>query len=156
MSDAFKIRTAILDDVKKIYDLLTIYADKGELLPRPLSVLYDHLRNFAVCEDVTNNKVVGCCSLQFCWDSMAEIRSLAVHPDYHKKGLGSKMVNRAIDEAKEYKINHLWVLTYRPGFFERFGFAKIDRSELPLKIWKDCVLCVKFPDCDETAMMMDL
>jgi amino-acid N-acetyltransferase len=50
----------------------------------------------------------------------------------------------------------VFTLTYRPEFFKRFGFEKIDRSDLPLKIWSDCMTCVKFPDCDETAMMLTL
>jgi amino-acid N-acetyltransferase len=146
------IRKATLKDVKAIHTLLQIYGNKGELLPRPLSKIYDHLRDFFVyAED--DNKVAGCCALQFCWEGLAEIRSLAVHPDYTGKKIGSMLAETAIAEAQSFEIKEIFTLTYRPGFFKKFGFAQIERAELPLKIWSDCILCVKFPDCDEIAMM---
>ncbi|OQX21075.1 MAG: GNAT family N-acetyltransferase [Desulfobacteraceae bacterium IS3] len=145
------IRNAVIKDIKEIHSLLKIYGEKGELLPRPLSKLYDHVRDFWVYEE--EGKVLGCCALQFCWDDLAEVRSLAVNPEHERKKIGTKLVERALSDATAFNIKHVFTLTYRPGFFQRFGFEKIDRSELPLKIWADCILCIKFPDCDETAMM---
>jgi len=147
------IRKATIKDIKAIHSLLQQYGRKGELLPRPLSVLYDHVRDFSVyaADEVSN--VLGCCALQFCWDDLAEIRSLAVHPDHVGKGIGSKLVEKVLADATSFKIQKVFALTYRPGFFERFGFDRIDRSELPIKIWADCIMCIKFPDCDEIAMM---
>ncbi len=147
------LHKARLKDIKAIHGLLNEYSSKGELLPRPLSALYDHLRSFSVYVDEKENRVVGCCALQFCWEDLAEIRSLAVHPDHTQRGIGTKLAETALEEAKSFNIQKIFTLTYRPGFFERFGFEQIDRSELPLKIWGDCLLCVKFPDCDEIAMM---
>lgn len=149
------IRKANISDIKVIYRLLNEYGRRGELLPRPLSVLYDHVRDFSVYED-GNKQVVGCCALQFCWDDLAEIRSLAVQPELVGKKIGSRLVERVLEEAKSFDIKKVFALTYRPGFFEKFGFKKIDRSELPLKIWADCIMCVKFPDCDEIAMMKEI
>ncbi len=147
------IRKATIKDIKAIHSLLQQYGRKGELLPRPLSVLYDHVRDFSVyaADEVSN--ILGCCALQFCWDDLAEIRSLAVHPDHVGKGIGSKLVEKVLADATSFKIQKVFALTYRPGFFERFGFDRIDRSELPIKIWADCIMCIKFPDCDEIAMM---
>lgn len=147
------IRRATIKDIKAIHRLLQGYGDKGELLPRPLTQLYDHVRDFTVYADDTENRIVGCCALQFCWDELAEIRSLAVHPDHTGRKIGTALTESAISEAKLYGIKNIFTLTYRPGFFKKFGFTQIDRSQLPLKIWADCVLCVKFPDCDEIAMM---
>lgn len=150
------IRKATIADVKSIHALLSDYSRKGELLARPLSELYDHVRDFSVFEDETSGKVVGCCALQFCWEDLAEIRSLAVAEGSQGNGIGSLLVENALKEARTYKIREIFTLTYRPTFFNRFEFRKIDRSQLPIKIWSDCVLCVKFPDCDETAMMRTL
>jgi amino-acid N-acetyltransferase len=150
------IRKATIKDVTAIHKLLQIYGSKGELLPRPLSVLYDHVRNFSVYVDEKHDKVMGCCSLQFCWDDLAEIRSLAVHPDHVRKKIGSNLVNAMLSEAKSFGIKKVFALTYRKEFFNKFGFIQIDRAELPLKIWADCIMCVKFPDCDETAMMIEI
>ena len=150
------IRKATIKDIKPIHSLLQQYGRKGELLPRPLSVLYDHVRDFSVYADDRDSSIIGCCALQFCWDDLAEIRSLAVHPDYLGQKIGSKLVEQVLAEAKTFKIQKVFALTYRPGFFERFGFDRIDRSELPTKIWADCIMCIKFPDCDEIAMMKEL
>ncbi len=147
------IRKATIKDIKAIHALLQQYGRKGELLPRPLSVLYDHVRDFTVSVNDKDAGVLGCCALQFCWDDLAEIRSLAVHPEHLGKRIGSKLVEHALSEAKSFEIQKVFALTYRPDFFKRFGFQQIDRSELPIKIWADCIMCIKFPDCDEIAMM---
>ena len=147
---------AKLHDVKAIHSLLQHYAVKGELLPRPLSALYDHVRSFSVSVDKRENIIVGCCALQFCWEDLAEIRSLAVHPDYQGKNIGSELTKTVLSEANDFDTKKVFTLTYRPKFFRRFGFVQIDRSDLPIKIWADCITCVKFPDCDETAMMKEI
>ncbi len=150
------IRKAELKDIKEIHWLLKLFGKKGELLPRPLSELYDHLRDFSVFTDDKEDKVLGCCALQFCWEDLAEIRSLAVHPDYQRKKIGSYLIKKVISEAELFNIKRLFTLTYRPEFFKKYGFVQIDRSKLPLKVWADCLLCVKFPDCDEIAMMKNM
>jgi len=147
------IRKTTIQDIKLIHKLLLLYGARGELLPRPLSELYDHIRDFSVHIDEQTNILTGCCALQFCWEDLAEIRSLAVRPDYTGKGIGAGLVEAALSEAKSFCIKEVFALTYQPEFFKKFGFEIIDRSSLPLKIWADCILCVKFPDCDETAMM---
>jgi len=149
------IRKAHITDIKAIHQLLKTYGDKGELLPRPISQLYDHVRDFSVFTD-ESNRVIGCCGLQFCWEDLAEIRSLAVMPENIRNGIGSGLIKEALAEAKLFTIKRIFTLTYQPVFFKKFGFRQIDRSELPLKIWADCIVCVKFPDCDETAMMKEI
>jgi amino-acid N-acetyltransferase len=150
------IRKATIYDIKAIYGLLQEYGNSGELLPRPLSRLYDHVRDFSVFEDEKTGKVAGCCALQFCWEDLAEIRSVAVAPEHAHQNIGRELVENAIQEAKAYQIKKLFLLTYKPEFFKKFGFDLIDRSELPLKIWTDCISCVKYPDCDEIAMIRRL
>ncbi len=150
------IRKAVLDDVKSIHALLQFYNIKGELLARPLSKLYDHLRDFWVYEDPQKKKVVGCCALQFCWENLAEIRSLAVDPEFTGQGIGKTLTERTIEEAFYFKITDLFTLTYRPTFFEPFGFSVIDKNQLPIKVWSDCIGCVSFPNCNEIAMLKKL
>jgi amino-acid N-acetyltransferase len=151
------IRKATIEDIKSIHAMLKYYGDKGELLARPLSKLYDHVRDFSVFTEVQNTKkIIGCCALQFCWEDLAEIRSLAVREDVAGKSIGKQLVENAFEEARQYKIKSLFTLTYKPAFFEKFGFMRIDKADLPLKIWSDCIHCVKFPDCDETAMIKTL
>ena len=150
------VRKATTDDIKSIHALLMHYGARGDLLPRPLSQLYDDVRNFMVCEDLKNNAIIGCCALQICWENLAEIRSLAVRQDFLGQGIGTQLLEAAFEEAKNYKIKKIFTLTYKTEFFQKFGFVQIDKSNLPLKIWSDCIHCVKFPDCDETAMIKEL
>ncbi|MCK5508424.1 MAG: N-acetyltransferase [Desulfobacterales bacterium] len=150
------IRKARIEDIPSIHSLLRYYDEKGDMLARPLSALYDHLRDFWVCEDEKTSELTGCCALQFCWENLAEIRSLAIKEEYKNSGTGTLLVDRCIQEAYVFNISELFVLTYRSSFFERFDFKKVDKSELPKKIWSDCMFCIKFPDCDETAMVKKL
>ncbi|MDY6903466.1 MAG: N-acetyltransferase [Thermodesulfobacteriota bacterium] len=147
------IRKAQIKDVKAIYDLLSEFSAQGHLLARPLSLLYDTIRSFWVFTDDTTGRVMGCCALQICWEDLAEIRSLAVLPEHQGNHIGRQLVENALADAGAFGIKKVFTLTYIPAFFEQFGFSTIDKTELPLKIWSDCITCVKYPDCDETAMM---
>jgi amino-acid N-acetyltransferase len=149
------IRKATVKDIKTIHGLLQEYGKKEELLARPLSQLYDHVRDFCVYEDDKQNNLLGCCALQFCWEDLVEIRSLAVHPDHLGKSIGTELAKTVLTEAKSFNVKKVFTLTYKPEFFKQFGFVEIERSELPLKIWSDCIICIKFPDCDEIAMMKE-
>ena len=148
------IRKAKLKDVKEIQRLIKQYSNRGEILPRSLSELYDHLRDFFVY--IRNRKMVGICALHICWDDLAEIRSLAVKEEDRKKGIGAELVKVCLEEAKALRIKRVFALTYQPEFFERLGFKKVDKTVLPHKIWTDCLKCVKFPDCDEVALVKEL
>lgn len=148
------IRKAKLQDVKEIQRLIKQYSTRGDILPRSLVELYDHLRDFYVF--VQNRKVVGICALHVCWEDLGEIRSLAVQEDARKKGIGAKLVRVCLKEAKALGMKRVFALTYRPDFFERLNFKVVDKSILPHKIWTDCLKCVKFPDCDEVAVLKEL
>ena len=155
------IRNARMGDVKKIYDLLKFFAEKDLLLGRSLSSLYDQLRDFNVYVEspgepgAEKGEVVGACALHICWENLAEIRSLAVSEKYQSKGVGIQLVEKALSEAGSYGINRVFTLTYQPDYFRRFGFKDIDKSELPHKVWSDCIQCSKFPDCNEEAMVWE-
>ena len=148
------IRKAKMGDVKEIQRLIKLYSARGEILPRSLSELYDHLRDFFIA--VENRKIVGICSLHLCWDDLAEIRSLAVQEEVRNKGMGSMLVKACLKESKSLRVKKVFTLTYQPEFFERFGFKKVDKAVLPHKIWTDCLNCVKFPDCGELALVKEL
>ena len=154
------IRNARMGDIKKIYSLLQYFADKDLLLGRSLSSLYDQLRDFSVYvekaeDDPDQEKLLGVCALHICWDNLAEIRSLAVTDGYQGKGVGRQLINKALSAADSYGITRVFTLTYQPEFFRKFGFEDIDKSELPHKVWSDCIQCSKFPDCNEEALMWE-
>jgi len=148
------LRKAQISDVKEIQKLLTHFASRGDMLSRSLSELYEAVRDFYIIEE--DGKLLGVSALHIVWEDLAEIRSVAVSEDAGRKGVGSRVVQACIDEARELGLKRLFCLTYKPDFFSRFGFRVVDKSELPHKVWGDCIKCVKFPDCDEIAMIVDL
>jgi amino-acid N-acetyltransferase len=151
------IRKAKMDEVPQIHRLLSNYAGQGLLLPRSLSEIYDHLRDYLVVEDISKNgEIVAVCALGICWEDLAEIRSLAVAEDFQGKSYGSILVKKCLEEAISLGVKKVFTLTYVTGFFSKLGFKQIEKTALPHKIWADCFKCPKFPDCDEIAMMKEL
>jgi len=148
------IRKAVATDVVEIQSLINPYAEKGVVLPRALHDLYDNLRDFFVYEE--NTKIKGVCALHISWEDLAEVRSLVVAADNSGKGIGEQLVLECLKDAKTLKINRVFALTYIPTYFERSGFRQIDKATLPHKIWHDCLHCVKFPNCDEQAVIIEL
>ncbi len=148
------VRKARAADGPAIQRLLAQFAARGELLHRTLNEVYQHLRDFVVGE--ADGQVVGVCALWLYWEDLAEVRSLAVHEDYGRRGLGKALVGACLEEAASLGIRRVFALTYRPGFFERLGFRTLDKRELPQKIWKDCIRCAKFTCCDEVALIRDI
>ena len=148
------IRKARIADVKAIQALINGYADSGQMLPRTLNELYEHLRDFVVLEE--NGAIAGVCALHISWEGLAEIRSLAVRQNRTSKGMGSALVRQCLAEASEFGAERVFVLTYVAGFFKKLGFSDVDKKELPHKIWTDCLNCVKFPNCDETALIINI
>ena len=148
------LRKAQIQDVKDIQKLLTHFANRGDMLSRSLSELYEALRDFYIFEE--EGRLLGTAALHIVWEDLAEIRSVAVSEETGRKGVGTQLVQACIDEGRAIGLKRLFCLTYKPDFFGRFGFRIVDKSELPHKVWGDCMKCVKFPDCDEIAMILDL
>ena len=148
------IRKATIADVKTIHKLLMEYARDGLMLSRSLSDIYEALRDFYVFEQ--DGAVAGTVCLHICWEDLAEVRSLAVDQAWEGRGIGRQLVEVCLDEAQQLGLKRVFALTYKQVFFEKLGFRVIEKSELPHKIWGDCLKCAKFPDCDEIAMIVDL
>jgi len=148
------IRKARIIDAKQIHKLLMIYAKDGLMLSRSLSDIYEGIRDFYVFE--SDGVVVGTVCLHICWDDLAEVRSLAVAAEYEGRGIGRHLVQACLDEARQLGLPRIFALTYKQAFFEKFSFRVVEKSELPHKVWGDCLRCAKFPDCDEIAMIVDL
>lgn len=148
------IRKAKTSDVAEMQRLINSFADRGELLPRSLNQLYEDIRDFIVLED--EGRIVGTCALHVNWGDLAEVKSLTVDSHLQGQGMGRQLVEWCLAEAKELGISRVFALTYKPEFFRKLGFRIIDKSELPHKVWSECINCVKFPDCGEIAVARDL
>ena len=151
---AVSIRRARVGDVQRLYELISYYAARGDMLPKALDTLYHRVRDFNVAE--ADGEVVGCAALKITWRDLAEVVSVAVHPDFHGRGVGKRLVQPLIDEARELGIPSLFTLTLQVGFFSALGFRETPKLRLPHKIWQDCVTCFKQDRCDETAMVREV
>jgi len=149
-----KLEKARIKDVTQMHRLINHFADKGEMLARSLSELYENIRDYFVVRQ--DERVIACAALRVSWSDLAEIKSLAVAEGSQRKGIGDRLIEACLKEAKELGIPTVFCLTYKPALFEKRGFSQIDKMELPRKIWTECYRCPKFPDCDEVALIHHL
>ena len=145
------VEKARIQDVPQIHRLINYFADKDEMLPRPLSEIYENIRDYFVVRK--GEQVIACAALHVMWSDLAEIKSVAVAEDSHRQGIGARLMEACLKEVKGLGIPTVFCLTYKPAFFEKFNFSQIDKMEMPRKVWTECYRCPKFPDCDEVALI---
>jgi amino-acid N-acetyltransferase len=145
------IRAATIHDVPRMQEIINSHAELGKMLFKSYAQVYESLRDFAVYE--LEGRVVGVTALAIIWADLTEVRSLAVDADYLGRGIGRRLVEWCVEEARRLQIRRLMSLTYERAFFEKLGFEVVDKDTLPLKVWSDCVRCPKRDGCDEIAMV---
>lgn len=148
------IRNACLDDVNAIRQLINTHAELDRMLFRSQADLYESLRDFKVAE--IDGQVVGCCALQIIWADLAEVKSLAVQEGFQGRGIGAKLLDAVIEQARQLHLPRIFCLTLEREFFAKKGFENVAMESLPLKVWSDCVRCSKQDCCDEIAMMLQI
>jgi amino-acid N-acetyltransferase len=146
-----QLEKAKISDTPQIHKLINGFAERGLMLARPLSEIYESIRDFFVIRE--HGEVVACAALHVSWSDLAEIRSVAVAKDKQRKGFGAELVGACLKEAKSLGIETIFCFTYQPEFFKSQKFVDVDKAELPRKVWSDCLRCPKFPNCDETALI---
>ena len=156
------IRPATIHDAPRIQEIINSHAELGKMLFKSLAQLYESLRDFAVYEldgepmdqgRLWPGQVVGCVALSVLWADLAEVRSLAVEEDFRGRGIGRRLIEWSVEEAKRLQIRRIMALTYEQAFFAKHGFEVVLKESLPLKVWSDCVRCPKRGGCDEIAMV---
>ncbi len=155
LSSRCVVRRARVSDATEIQRLITVFAERDEMLHRSLGEIYENIRDFYVAED-EDGRVVACGGLHVCWSHLAEIKSLAVDEAHQGRGYGKRIVQACLQEARELGLRQVFALTYKPGFFTRLGFRVVDKATLPHKVWNECIRCPKFPGCGEIAVVFDL
>ncbi|MBA7648036.1 Amino-acid acetyltransferase [subsurface metagenome] len=149
-----RVEKAKISDVAQMHKLINYFAGKEEMLARSLSEMYENIRDYFVVRQ--GEQMIACAALHVNWSDLAEIKSLAVAEDNQKQGIGAQLVEACLNEAKELGIPTVFCLTYKPAFFEKFGFSQRDKMELPRKVWTECYRCPKFPNCEEVALIYQL
>ena len=156
-----------ISDVQEMLELINDFASANLMLYRGPQYLYENIRDYilAIDKDVIVRQgengdpihlIVACGSLHVLWHDFAEIRSLAIHSDYHHLGFGSSIVRQLIEEAKQLGIKRVFTFTMTEPFFKSLGFKKIQQKDLPPKLWGECSRCPKYFKCDEVGMVLDI
>jgi amino-acid N-acetyltransferase len=148
------LRRATVRDVPQIHRLIAHYAAQEQMLPRSLNEIYEGIRDYLVAEH--DGRIIGCGACHVVWEDLAEIKSVAVADGWLGRGVGKRLVEACLEEARGLEVTRVFVLTFRPEWFRRRGFRDIDKAELPHKIWTDCINCPKFPDCGEVALAREV
>ena len=166
--ELFIIRKASVTDVKEILELINGFAQLNLMLPRGPQYLYENIRDFVIAvpksasitgkamSKGTRPKIVACASLHVLWEDIAEVRAAAVHPDIQKQGLGKRITEYIIEEARLLGIKRLFAFTLTEEFYKKLGFERKDKEELPAKVWGECTRCPKYFHCDEIGMILNL
>ncbi len=151
---SFKVRKAGVNDAGYIHGMIKKYSGEADLLIRNLTEIYGRIRDYFILEGKGGR--AGFIALHIYWEDLAEIRSFVVDKNHRGAGLGGRLFNAAMREARRMGIKRVFVLTGIPDYFLGKGFKIISKKKLPHKIWEDCINCPKFPDCDETALITKL
>jgi len=149
-----KVAKARLRDARGVMALINTYAAQGIMLPRTEFEMAENIRDFSLI--YAGEDLIACGALHLYSTTSAEIRSLAVEPNWKQHGLGTTIMEVLEAEASDHGVTSLFAFTYVPGFFRKLGYQEVERGELPLKAWKDCLKCPKFQACDEIAMLKRL
>lgn len=152
--EEFTVRKASMGDIPALLGLINDYAARGIMLPRTEFELSENIRDFTVL--YSGSEMLGCGALHFYTPTCGELRSLAIAPNQKARGLGRRIVEALEQEAVQNGLHAIFAFTYVPLFFNRMGFREVERGELPLKVWKDCLRCPKFHCCDEIAVLKTL
>lgn len=144
-------RNAVVEDVEPLYLMIEEYAQRGIMLPRSRQALTRQIDQFVIAE--IEGRFVGCGSLFRLGNDLVEIRSIGLNDEGRGKGVGSMILEKLVEEARNQKIPKVMALTYAVDFFLRNGFEVVEKDIFPEKVWTDCVNCKKQHACDEIAVL---
>lgn len=150
----YQARAAVVADGAAISALIQPFAEQDLMLPRSVGAVYESIRDFQVVYD--GDELVGCAALHVWDDTLAEVKSLAVASSAQGSGLGSRLIEGCVAEARRLGLKRVFALVLRVGVFARLGFREVAKEDLPQKVWGECIFCPKYHRCDEVAMVLDL
>jgi amino-acid N-acetyltransferase len=136
MSGDLVIRRARTGDVRGIRELIDTYSPGGRLLSKAMVTLYEQVQEFWVAVQPADGRVVGCGALHVMWEDLAEIRTVAVHPDHQGLKIGHRIVGELLAVARELGVSRVFVLTFETRFFGSFGFVEIDGAPVPQAVYE--------------------
>ncbi len=150
LSDNFEYIQADISHIDLIFELLSDFAKKNQILPRSMDNIKQHIHDFCLIQH--SHKIIGTAAIHQYSENLAEIRSLVIDSRFQGKGLGSQLVLFTESIIKSRNISKVFVLTRSVDFFLKINYEIVNKELFPEKIWKDCQSCPSLQHCDETAM----
>jgi len=127
-----QLRSATIDDVGGIIELIEPLEAAGVLVERSRELLETEIEQFTVI--AREGMIVACGALYPQDDGSGELACLATHPDYRDTGRGQDVLEKIQKQAKKAGLTSLFVLTTKtPHWFIEKGFAESDINALPEK-----------------------
>ena len=131
------VRRARTGDVRAIRALIDTFSPDGRLLSKATVTLYEDVLEFWVAVD--GDTVVGCGAMHVMWEDLAEIRTVAVDPEFRGRKIGHQIVAHLLDTARELCVRRVFCLTFETRFFGSFGFTEIDGAAVPHSVYEQLV-----------------
>jgi amino-acid N-acetyltransferase len=131
------VRSARTSDVRAIRALVAPLAEAGVLVTKDAVTYYEAVQEFRVAE--LEGRVVGCGALHVMWEDLAEIRTLAVSPDAHGRGVGAALLTTLMDDARDLGVSRLFCLTFEVEFFARHGFEAIEGQAVEPEVYAELI-----------------
>jgi amino-acid N-acetyltransferase len=148
---SIKVQSAHVRHAEGKHTLLGKYSRQEVLLPRSISEILSLIPQFLVVED--QSRVIGCVAIEIFSTELGEVRSLAVDPDYKDRHLGEQLLLAVEAYARQLGLRKMMALTYIESFFHKYGYETVEMTSLPEKVWRVCVKCPKFHNCDEIPVL---
>ncbi|QNP64560.1 amino-acid N-acetyltransferase [Streptomyces genisteinicus] len=131
-ANAVTVRRARTSDVPDVRRLVDPYVSEGILLDKATVTLYEAIQEFWVAERDEDARVVGCGALHVMWEDLAEVRTLAVDPQFQGHGTGHQVLGKLLQTARWLGVRKVFCLTFEVDFFQKHGFVEIGESQTPV------------------------
>jgi amino-acid N-acetyltransferase len=129
------IRPARTSDVKQIRSIIDTFAAPGKMLEKETVTLFESVQEFVVAVD--GSQVIGCGALHVLWEDLAEVRTVAVKEEFHKKGIGHEIMEAIIDRAQSIGVERIFCLTFQTQFFGKHGFNVIEGTPVEPDVYQE-------------------
>lgn len=147
---AVVVRRARTSDVARIRELVAPYVERRILVAKERVAYFEGLQQFRVAE--LEGEVVGCGALHVFWEDLAEVRTLAVKEGVVGHGVGGRIVDALLDDAREIGVARVFCLTFEVDFFARHGFAPIEGAPVEPDVFAELLRSYD----EGTAELLDL
>jgi amino-acid N-acetyltransferase len=148
---SFTVRPARTSDVPQVQRLIEPLVQSRVLLGKDAVVFYEAIQEFRIAED-ESGAAIGCGALHVMWEDLAEVRTLAVVPEWLHQGVGHALLERLEMDAVALGLTRLFCLTFEVNFFEKHGFSPMTEESLDPTVYSELV---RSPD-EGVAEFLDL